>query len=203
MRCSDQNGDLKYSSCTTTRRDLSHTFMSDTNSPAPRRSQRDKKAVQPFISCEYILEMFWGPVFIRKSAAASSGPKKRKRPSSDTDNDAPDPVDAQVEPSDESEEGGGDEAGEEGFEAPRAKGSKPKRKSSPKAKTTPTTKKPRPEKIVAPKPLKVAARRGRKPKEAENACDADQVAKDTKISADNPLFSAYRAFSSRNLIQGV
>lgn len=138
-------------------------------------------------------------MFIRKSAAASSGPKKRKRTSSDTENDAPRPVDPQAAPSDESEEDEDDEAGEEGYEAPKASGTKPRRKSSPKPKATPTAKKPRAEKIVAPKPLKVAARRGRKPKEAENAYDADQVAKDTKISADNPLFSAYRAFSSRNL----
>jgi len=38
-------------------------------------------------------------------------------------------------------------------------------------------------------------RRGRKVKEGDDAYDAEQVAKDTKIAADNPLFSAYHARS--------
>jgi cohesin complex subunit SA-1/2 len=38
--------------------------------------------------------------------------------------------------------------------------------------------------------LKASTRKGRKPKEGEDAYDPDhwQVAKDTKISGDNPLF---------------
>jgi len=59
-------------------------------------------------------------------------------------------------------------------------------------------KKPRGDKVKTTKTLKATTRRVRKPKEGEDAYDANQVAKDTKISADNPLFSEY--YGSRRLV---
>lgn len=134
-----------------------------------------------------------------ESAPAASATRKRKRNNnSDTENDAPDPADAQAADGPESDEENDGEDEEEGFEAPKAKSAsarKPRRKASPKPKATSSTKKPRAEKTAEPKPHKVPARRGRKPKEGENPYDAEQVAKDTKISADNPLFSEFPAVS--------
>ncbi|KAF8153202.1 hypothetical protein B0H34DRAFT_800432 [Crassisporium funariophilum] len=153
--------------------------MSDApaSSSAPRRSQRDRKVVQPF-----------------NSVASTSATRKRKHHDTDTDNDAPhitDPEDAE-EPESDDEHVTDEE--EEGFKVPKAKvtttGRKGKAKTSPKAKATPAAKKPRTERPTIPKLHKATARKGRKLKEGEDAYDPDQVAKDTKISADNPLFNA-------------
>ncbi|KAJ7481621.1 hypothetical protein FB451DRAFT_132924 [Mycena latifolia] len=89
--------------------------------PAPRRSQREKKPQPP-------------------QSPDDAPPKgKRKRADSDTDDDDADP--------------------------------KPKRKT----KQSPAAKKPR---------------KTRKPKDAEDAFDPHQAAKESKINADNPLFNA-------------
>jgi len=84
--------------------------------------------------------------------------------------------------------------GEENQKTPKAR--KSKTKTSPKDQTTPIAKKPRKEKNALPKLPKIKARRGRKPKDTEEVYDADQVAKDTKILADNPLFSELPLFIS-------
>lgn len=119
---------------------------------------------------------------------SSSFTRKRKRADTDTENDAPDPSDADdAEQRDVEQEGDADEEHDE-HKTPR--GRKANAKSSPKSKSTPVAKKPRGEKSKLPKP---ATRRGRQPKEGESVYDAQQVAKDTKISADNPLFSGYLA----------
>ncbi|KDR77313.1 hypothetical protein GALMADRAFT_267467 [Galerina marginata CBS 339.88] len=143
--------------------------MSDTqtSSPAPRRSQRDRKAVQPFVS-----------------VAAT---RKRKRNDSDTEDDAHPENDVDRPESGQDDD---EEEEDERYQGPKSKeglAGKSKPKTSPKAKVS---KKPRTEKTTVPKPPKAGTRRGRKPKEGEDAYDADQVAKDTKISADNPLFNA-------------
>lgn len=52
----------------------------------------------------------------------------------------------------------------------------------------PQAKRPRVAKVQGVKPAKVI-RRGRKVKEGDDAYDAVQVAKTTRIAADNPLFS--------------
>ncbi|KAF8902622.1 hypothetical protein CPB84DRAFT_1961568 [Gymnopilus junonius] len=132
--------------------------MSDTQPTpsAPRRSQRDRKAVQHF--------------------ASAPATRKRKRNDSDAEGDAHPDVDAdqpETDAEDENDDGG--------------KTKMSKSKSSPKTKST---KKPRTEKATSPKPPKVPTRRGRKPKGGDDAYDAEQVAKDTKISPDNPLFNA-------------
>ncbi|KAF8892974.1 hypothetical protein BD779DRAFT_1609978 [Infundibulicybe gibba] len=139
--------------------------MSD--SPAPRRSQREKKTTKPFVS--------------------TSAPSKRKRKRSDSgsEDDAPDvsePEDPPV-PSDDSSDEGDDE--EENQKTPKAR--KPRAKTA-KAKGPPVAKKPRI--VKAPAASKPTAKRGRKVKEGDDAFDATRVAKDTKISADNPLFNA-------------
>ncbi|KAJ3515607.1 hypothetical protein NLJ89_g1655 [Agrocybe chaxingu] len=152
--------------------------MSDTqaDSPGPKRSQRERKVVKPFAS------------------ASTGGTRKRKRNESDTEGDASQDAehDGLNQPESEAENDAIDE--DEGYKAPKPKepGSarKTKAKSSPKTKSAPAAKKPRTEKAAIPKIPKVAARRGRRPKEGEDAYDPDQVAKDTKISSDNPLFNA-------------
>lgn len=80
---------------------------------------------------------------------------------------------------------------EEDYRAPKPKPAprKGKTKTS-KAKGPPPPKKPRVAKATGSKP-KTTVRRGRKLKEGDDAYDAAQVAKDTKIAADNPLFSMY------------
>jgi cohesin complex subunit SA-1/2 len=82
---------------------------------------------------------------------------------------------------------------EEEYQSPKAKattaGRKGKVKSSQKKKTGPPAKKPRTEKATTSKTLKTSTRKGRKSKEGEDIYDPEQVAKDTKISADNTLFS--------------
>ncbi|CAA7269932.1 unnamed protein product [Cyclocybe aegerita] len=152
--------------------------MSDTqaDSPGPRRSQRERKVVKPFAS------------------ASTGGSRKRKRNESDTEGDASQDAehDGLNQQESEAENDANDE--DEGYKAPKPKepGSarKTKAKTSPKSKSAPAAKKPRAEKAAIRKIPKVAARRGRRPKEGEDAYDPDQVAKDTKISSDNPLFNA-------------
>ncbi|KAF9463277.1 hypothetical protein BDZ94DRAFT_636599 [Collybia nuda] len=138
------------------------------DSPAPRRSQRERR-----------------PAKIFTPVATKSTKGKRKRQDSDDEIDVPPEAetdDAQHEDGDEADE-------EEDFRAP-----KPKRKarpaSTPKAKGSPPTKKTRVTKMPGSKPAKPAVKRGRKAKVGEDAYDAVQVAKDTKITADNPLFNA-------------
>jgi len=65
----------------------------------------------------------------------------------------------------------------------------PLRKAKMKAKGVPPPKKPRTTKNAAPKPSKapkLTKRKGR----ANGDFDADKLASETKISSDNPLFSA-------------
>ena|SRR6266540_78057 len=121
---------------------------------------------------------------------STSFTRKRKRADTDTENDAPDPSDVDdVEQHDIEREGDVDEE-HDVHKTPR--GRKAKAKPSPMSKSTPIAKKPRGEKNVMPKFPKPAARRGRQQKGGEDVYDAEQVAKDTKISADNPLFSESR-----------
>lgn len=93
------------------------------------------------------------------------------------------------------EENDADEEGD-GYEAPKSKSTaaarKTKSKGSPKSKGAPAARKPRTEKTTVTKVPKPTARKGRRVKEGEDNYDAEQVAKDTKISADNPLFSEYK-----------
>ncbi|KZT04963.1 uncharacterized protein LAESUDRAFT_702953 [Laetiporus sulphureus 93-53] len=149
--------------------------MSDVgNSQEPRRSQREKKQATHFVSVNSTL-------------------LKRKRSDATTDEDAqsnlsdPDSVD-----------GGADV--EEDFRAPKAKGpAKGKAKTNgppaarkPRAKKAATTKSTT--KSTVSKSKKLTARtttRRRRPNGVDAAdFDAEQVARDTKISGDNPLFNA-------------
>ncbi|TFK31727.1 hypothetical protein BDQ12DRAFT_93119 [Crucibulum laeve] len=155
--------------------------MSDTpaSTPAPRRSQRERKTPKQFTS----------------AVASGSKNKKRKRHDKDTEDDATVASDQEDVPdAQNNEENDGDEEEEEDYHATKPKPTgvmrKGKAKASPKSKGPSPAKKPRTVKPPAPKTVKTATRRGRKPKEGGDAYDADQVAKDTKIAADNPLFNA-------------
>ena len=121
--------------------------------------------------------------------ASSSTAKKRKHNESDTEDDTPHATDSEpVERVANDDEDDADQDEEE-YKSPKAKptaGRKGKGKSSPKKKAGPPAKKPRAEKATT---LKLATRKGRKLKEGQDTYDPEQVAKDTKISADNPLFS--------------
>ena len=171
--------------------------MSETpaDSPAPRRSQRDKKVVKPFAAgafyAEKVHNMRLNLGF--NSVASSSAARKRKHNESDTEDDTPHVTDSEgIDKLAVNDEGDADQDEEE-YQSPKAKATtasrKGKVKSSPKKKTGPPAKKPRTEKAVVPKTLKTSTRKGRKSKEDEDTYDPEQVAKDTKISADNPLFS--------------
>ena len=162
--------------------------------PAPRRSQRDKKVVKPFTTGAFILK---NPKYQTKlslnSVASTSAARKRKHNDSDTEDDTPHATESEgVDKPIDNDESDADQDEEE-YQSPKAKAvtavRKAKAKSSPKKKAGPPTKKPRIEKAAMSKTLKASTRKGRKPKEGEDAYDPEQVAKDTKISADNPLFS--------------
>lgn len=127
------------------------------------------------------------------SVAGSSDTRKRKHNDSDTEDDTPHATESEgVDKPVDNDESDADQEEEE-YQSPKAKtttaGRKAKAKSSPKKKAGPPAKKPRTEKAAMSKTLKASTRKGRKLKEGEDTYDPEQVAKDTKISADNPLFS--------------
>ncbi|KIK96764.1 hypothetical protein PAXRUDRAFT_825621 [Paxillus rubicundulus Ve08.2h10] len=147
-------------------------------SPAPRRSQRDRKQVKPF-------------------ASGSQSPNKRKRSSqADDDNELTELSelqDAQQEVN--QEDGDADEEGDQDdqdFNTPKPKKSAPSRRKG-KSSGPPPAKKPRTTKSAAPKPPKLPRQpkpRARKLKAADGDFDATKVATDTKIATDNTLFNA-------------
>ncbi|TRM66853.1 hypothetical protein BD626DRAFT_627323 [Schizophyllum amplum] len=147
--------------------------MSD--SPAPRRSGRERKTTQLFSSQEN-----------NKRRAGESETETDSPSHEDADGDAeiedPEDGDEAAAPADEEEEE--DYAGP-AKSAPGAR--KGKRKATGKPREPRPVKKPRTTKA---KPAGTTTRRGRKAKEGEDAFDAAQVEKDTKISSDNPLFNA-------------
>ncbi|KAG6811622.1 hypothetical protein H0H92_006586 [Tricholoma furcatifolium] len=150
---------------------------SPAGSAAPRRSQRERKAAKPITT-------------------VSSQPSQGKRKRQDNDVEAEeteekDQDDDELEPQDD--EADADEE-EEDYRAPKPKTPAKKaqnKTSTPKAKGAPPQKKPRLLKTTVEKTAKSApTKKGRKPKEGDDAYDAAQVAKDTKIADDNPLFNA-------------
>ncbi|KAH8097102.1 hypothetical protein BXZ70DRAFT_1009416 [Cristinia sonorae] len=158
--------------------------MSDaTGSPAPRRSQREKKQATQFIS-------------------VNSALSKRKRSDETTDDEArSEPLQPEPEESESEQE---EDDHEEEFAAPKQKAAAKRRgkataKPGPKPKGPPAAKKPRTtkasEKVKLP-PVPKAKRAPGKPRGKKAAVgeveefDAEQVAKDTKISGDNALFNA-------------
>ena len=170
--------------------------MSETpaDSPAPRRSQRDKKVVKPFTTGASMPKKFH---IIRQNlglnSVAGTSARKRKHNDSDTEDDTPHVTETEgVDKPVDNDESDADEEEEE-YHSPKSKattaGRKGKAKSTPKKKAGPPAKKPRTEKAAMSKTLKTSTRKGRKAKEGEDTYDPEQVAKDTKISADNPLFS--------------
>ncbi|TFK75680.1 hypothetical protein BDN72DRAFT_450080 [Pluteus cervinus] len=145
---------------------------------APRRSQREKKIVKPFVS-----------------AGPSTSQRKRKRTERDSSDDEPEVSEPEEAPSPVEDNDNDQDEEVEDYRSPKPKttsatGRKGKSKAAPKPKGQPPVKKPRTTKATAPKAPKPAARRGRKPKEGEDAYDAAQVTRDTKIASDNPLFNA-------------
>ncbi|EAU84056.2 cohesin subunit [Coprinopsis cinerea okayama7 len=150
--------------------------MSDTaaDTPGPRRSQRERKAVKAFVS------------------TPSTSTRKRKRRDEDAEGEETAATEPEDEPVDEDDADDEEEGDDDDVESkPKRKpGRKPKAKGSPKAKAPTAPKKPREPKTTTLKALKTTTRARRKPKEGEEAYDADQVAKDTRIASDNPLFNA-------------
>jgi hypothetical protein len=120
--------------------------------------------------------------------AVDQSNNKRKRAASDAEDvdsgledDLSDPADNQVE----------EDEGSEDFQAPKAK---PKAARKPKAKTggPPAAKKARKTKAAVPKGAKTTGRKPKKGKGGDDAFDATKITKETKITADNPLFSTWR-----------
>lgn len=161
------------------------------NTPGPRRSQREKKLAQPFTSG--IAKIYFCVINVSYFSNLAASTRKRKRHDSDTENEPP--KDKEAEDPQVSDDQGGDDPDEdeEDYDAPKPKQSatarKGKAKALPKAKTAPAAKKPKTFKVPGPKGLKSAVRKGRKQNGGDDAYDADQITKDTKITADNPLFS--------------
>jgi hypothetical protein len=105
--------------------------------------------------------------------------------------------DAEVEADDEDDADGVDDDGDDEPDTRPAKrkgkATEP-RKAKMKAKGPPPPKKPRMAKNTVPKPQKTPKPTKRKAR-ANGDFDADKLATETKISADNPLFSAYEPIS--------
>ncbi|KAG6336650.1 hypothetical protein ID866_2431 [Astraeus odoratus] len=143
-------------------------------SPAPRRSQRDRKQVKPFVS-------------------TSQSPNKRKRTDSDDElmdlselesieqAQKDDEVDADVEDDSEQE-----------FSGPKPKTTPATRKGKAKAKGAPPPKKPRTTKSTGAKAARQKEVRPRthKPKAPVDDFDITKLTTEVKISADNSLFNA-------------
>jgi len=92
-----------------------------------------------------------------------------------------------------------EDEGSEDFQASKAK---PKTPRKPKAKIggPPANKKPRKTKAAVPKGAKTTGRKPKKGKDGDDAFDAMKIAKETKITADNPLFSTCRTASIGRVI---
>ncbi|KAJ3501848.1 hypothetical protein NMY22_g18781 [Coprinellus aureogranulatus] len=138
------------------------------NTPTARRSTRERKQAKPFIS------------------APGSSARKRKRPDSDNEDER---LEGRPEGGEGDEDADAEDEEEEEQEEVRVKATRKGKKAAaaPKEKPAPAPKKPREPK---PKAAKVPGRRGRRVKEGDDTYDAEQVARDTKISGDNPLFNA-------------
>lgn len=156
---------------------------SDSNTPEKRRSQRERKTFKPFTSrkCNLLRYVIYAP----NRLLVDSNTNKRKRAESDTED-----VDSGLEDNHSEQEEIFDEENEdeEDFKAPKVK-SKAASKSNAKAGAGPAGKKPRTTKNVVPKPPKTTTRKPRKGKGGGDAFDATRITKETKITADNPLFS--------------
>lgn len=162
---------------------------SPSDSPAPRRSQREKKPAKPFTS-GMLLPIQTNTTSTLVAVANKSSQGKRKRTETDAEDDVPDEQlgDDANHASEDDVDDADDE--EEDYRAPKPKTiSKSPSKPASKPKGPRPSKKPRVTKAQVQKPTKTTMKRGRKPKEGDDAYDAEQVAKDTKIAADNPLFS--------------
>lgn len=174
-------------------------------SPAgPRRSQRDKKQVKPIALGIYLPDFQHQILISLPVTPPTTGKRKRKHAETETEDngltsglddvDHADDDAASVAGGEDERDGVEEEDGEE-YHAPKPKptGSARKAKAknpAAKPKGPPPAKKQRVTKAAVPKAPKAATRKGRKLKEGDDATfDLDQVAKDTKINADNPLFS--------------
>ncbi|KAI0074611.1 hypothetical protein K474DRAFT_1765478 [Panus rudis PR-1116 ss-1] len=157
--------------------------MSEAEGSQPRRSQRERKKAAHFVSVDSSLI-------------------KRKRSEDVSDDDQSSDL-TELEDDDSSPEDADAEGEGEEFVASKAK-PKTQRKGKasakdstgpPPAKKVRVAKTTRPKKTTLPKvPKAPGAKRGRKPKAAAATngveFNAEQVAKDTKISSDNALFNA-------------
>ncbi|KAG5728111.1 Cohesin subunit psc3 [Termitomyces sp. T112] len=143
----------------------------------PRRSQRERKPAKPFT-----------PVVSQSSKG------KRKRHDSDDEGNETEGQEPGNDDVDVEDEGG--DADEEGEDYCAAKSKTPAKKAqnktwTPKAKGLPPAKKARVAKAAVEKGAKsTATKKSKKAKEGDDAFDAARVARDTKITADNPLFNA-------------
>lgn len=167
----------------------------------PRRSQRERKKATQFVSGT---TPNFGPLPRRRLTALpvnSSLLSKRKR-SDATSDEENGKEGARNEDSDHGSADDEDDAEEGDYHAP-----KPPAKSSAKRKTkvAPAPKKPRAPRGTAPKratqkppgpskPRKSAGRKGKQAAGADGEFDGEKVAKDIKISNDNPLFSTLYAY---------
>lgn len=88
------------------------------------------------------------------------------------------------------------EEDEEDFDAPKPK-PKAARKSKVASAGPSAVKKPRTTKNAGPKPPKTTRRKPKKAKAGDDAFDASKITKETKITADNPLFSPCFLLSCR------
>ncbi|KAI0772878.1 hypothetical protein BD413DRAFT_622407 [Trametes elegans] len=143
----------------------------------PRRSQRDRKQAQPFLS-------------------VNSSLLKRKRSDATSDEEGGQD-DARSEASDAERAGDEADAEEEDYHAPKPPAKGPTKR---KTKAAPAPKKPRVPKAAGTKrttaktggpskPRKTAGRKG-KQTDGEAEFDVEKVAQDTKITGDNALFNA-------------
>jgi len=161
---------------------------------APRRSQRDRKQAKPFVSSAY--ESLLSALRFTAQLAGSQSPNKRKRTNNDdelTDLSELDDFERDKNEDDADVDVEDDSDGEPDVGAlkHKQKAAATTRKGKAKAKGPPPPKKPRTARIKTTRATKESRPKLHKPRAVNGEFNITKLASEVKISADNPLFSAW------------
>lgn len=150
-----------------------------------RRSNRSQVVSPPKIQGVQVID---GPV-------VDSNNKRKRATDDEADQSGIEDRESNPDPDQDHDEDENEED-EEDFEAPKPK-PKAARKSKVASAGPSAVKKPRTTKNAGPKPPKTTRRKPKKAKAGDDAFDASKITKETKITADNPLFSSCFPLSGR------
>ena len=164
---------------------------------APRRSQRDRKQAKQFVSSAYVSH--FSALRFTAQLAGSQSPNKRKRTNNDDElTDLSELDDFEQDKNEDDVDGDveDDSDGEPDIGAPKhkQKAAATTRKGKVKTKGPPPPKKLRtakPAGIKATRATKESRSKPHKPKAVNGEFNITKLTSEVKISADNPLFSAW------------